>query len=111
MHQEIKRDSVTNAISHDRSSIVFSKRVLVNPFAIWAANLFIDETMWRFPLGNLGPPSQRKAAHTKSIINQSSVPDLNWPWRDGVKPQPRRRNRIEMRRISEKLENFLARTR
>lgn len=111
VNEKIERHSIPNAIAHDRSAIAFSKRVLVNPLAIWAANLFIDETMGRFPLRNFGPPSQRKAAHPKFVINQRSITDFNRRRRKRSKTQPRRRNRIKIRRISEKVENFVARTR
>jgi len=41
--KEIERDGVTDAIAHERSTVALLKTVLVNPLAIWAANLFVDE--------------------------------------------------------------------
>jgi hypothetical protein len=54
--------------------------MLVNPHAIWAADLFIHKMGWRFPQVDLRPPPHWDSAQTKFVIDQSASAHVDrWP--------------------------------
>jgi len=82
----------------------------IGPLA-YAAPLFVNETVWRFPDRNFALPAKRHPVHDDPIVDQRAQPNRNWTRGKDSKIQPGRRQRLKVCRIREKWKDFRDRLR
>jgi hypothetical protein len=103
--------SVVYGVVAGGAAEVFSEAVLVDPLAVGAAKLLVDETMRRVPDGDFAAPTDRDAADFEAVVDFGALPDVNGRRRENVKLQRGWSEFLEIHGVREKGEDFLDRAR
>lgn len=69
--KRFERQSVTDLVFDKRLfGVEIGKSVGVDPLAVWASELLIDEFCGRFPMGDLSLPAYGNPAHPQFIVDE-----------------------------------------
>ena len=99
--------SVVYGVLASCAAKVLDEVVLVNPLAVGAAELLIDETMRRIPDGDSAAPTNGNAVDFQAIVNLGALLDVNGRRREDVKLQRSWSDFLEIPGVGEKREDFV----
>ena len=107
MGDEVKRDGISDDIPAERAAILSLERVLMNPLAIGAAQLFIHETEWGLPGGDVRAPADRKAVNAQLVINEGALLHGDGKRSDHLESERGRSDGLEIRCVGKEWKNLL----
>src|SRR5688572_10629988 len=79
VNEHVERDSIADAIAHQRPAVLRFECMFVNPPPIRSANLLIHKPPRRCPLANDRSPTDRETADSQPVIDDSSGAHLDRP--------------------------------
>jgi hypothetical protein len=102
-------DLVVDSIDYFCKSIDLPEPMLVNPNAIRAAALLVDESDRRFPGRDHGLPANRETAEPKAVVDQRTLKHGDGQGRLYTKSEVWRRNQVEVAGIGKELKHRIDR--
>jgi hypothetical protein len=103
-------DGVADVIFAESAAVLLGEAVFVNPDAIRAAKLFVDEAIGRIPHGDFAAPADGNAVNFEAIVDFDALMDFAG-WLEEMEVQPGRGDFLEVGGLGEEAENFGARVR
>ena len=110
LDQRAARRAIADVVVDLRAAAAGRQAVRVLPEQVRAAQLDVDEAARRRPLADLRQPPQGDAVQPQPVPDQSAGAELGGRV-DDPERQPRRRDRLEVRRVGEERERLVGRAR
>lgn len=103
--------AVLHPIGHQRTAVRRLEAVLVDPPAVRAAQLCVDETVGRLPGGDLATPEDRYPAQSQAIVDDRPFPQDDGIGCQDLEAQEGWRERLEVMCVGEEVEDLFHRPR
>ena len=100
-------DSVTNAVQDPRAGTLHLEVVLVDPEAVGATQLLVDEQGWGFPARNASAPAHGYPANSQAVVDQGSHFHVDGRRGFDAEVEEGRGDVLQIEGISEEREDFL----
>ncbi len=109
-YERTAENSVADVIFAESAAILGGEGVLVDPDAIGAAKLLVDEAVGRVPDGNFAAPADGNAVKFEAVLDFGALKNLATRGKK-LEVQPRRSELLEIGSLGKEVENFDARVR